>query len=154
MPLRTRTPSLCTMAKKKTTRASRLVKDSRSSKKKVREPPVETTSPDEALKDVLELPTAEQLSEQYDLLKLIGAVAAQIALLQAVTQDKDQRSKVSAARALRSLDEDPGLIAERLKSGPFRDMTTADLRDTVERIANGTDPKTALKLVKDAKKSA
>jgi hypothetical protein len=107
----------------------------------------------EMLENVLDFPTAENLSSSYDLLKLIGLVVGHITLLQAAV-GPDPKAAVAAARALVSLKEDPDSVAERLKAGPFASLTTEDLRRVVNELSDGSNPRQVLERVVAQKREA
>jgi len=80
-----------------------------------------------------------KLDEYHDLLKLLGIVIAQVALLDVasnvITEPKD---RVSAARALLNFaKESPEAIAERLRRSPFADLNIDDLRAIVDEVKKG-----------------
>lgn len=73
----------------------------------------------------------------YDQLRLVGAVMALRTLLEVVTFGEHEPSRVSAAKMLMDLKEDPEVLAERLKSAPFADLTMPQLEHVVDRLAGG-----------------
>jgi len=80
-----------------------------------------------------------KLDEYHDLLKLLGVVIAQVALLDVasnvITEPKD---RVSAARALLNFTkESPENIAERLRRSPFSDLNIEQLYAIVEQVKKG-----------------
>lgn len=85
----------------------------------------------------------------HDQLRLVGAVMGLRALLEVVTFGTNEPSKVAAARILTQLDEDPEVIAERLKSAPWADLTMPELEHMVDRLCGGETDIT--KLIEEAK---
>jgi len=82
-------------------------------------------------------------------LKLVGAVMGLRALVEVVTFGENEAARVAAARILTNLDEDPKIIAERLKSAPWADLNMKQLEHLVDRFTGGeTDLK---KLIEEAK---
>lgn len=125
-----------------------MTKLTRKNRRRKQEEPVDAT---EALAATLQGAPVEDLSDLYDQLKLLGVVVGQIALLEAATSGGDMKAKVSAARALASLKENPAEIAERLKASPFARLSSADLRKVVDQIKDGDDPRRVLQLVVEEK---
>lgn len=79
-----------------------------------------------------------KLDQTHDLLRLLGIVMGQIALLETVTsKTSDSRAKVAAAKILTSTKERPEAIAERLHRSPLADLSYDDLQKIVERVARG-----------------
>ncbi len=103
-----------------------------------------------ALDDALDV-KPEGLADTYDFLRLLGAVAGQIALLDVATNCSDPKAQASAARALIQLKEKPEHIVERLRSSRFNSLNTKDLHTIVQDIRRGKDPKIALQACLDAK---
>lgn len=92
----------------------------------------------------------KRLDEMYDLLKLLGVVLGYIALLEEAVDGLDPKSRVSAARALVSLKEDPESIAERLRRSPFADLNVEQLQAIVHKVKSGeTDLAKITQEVKD-----
>ncbi len=99
-----------------------------------------------ALGDTLDLGTKpEGLAETFDFLRLLGAVAGQIALLDVATNCSDPKAQASAARALITLKEKPEHIVERLRSSQFNHLDTKDIAEIVDEIRKGKEPKQALR---------
>jgi len=81
---------------------------------------------------------AESIDEVHDLLKLMGVVLGQLALLEIVIdRDADEKARVSAARILTSIKEDPEHIAERLRRSPFAALTVEQLEAIIVRVKRG-----------------
>lgn len=79
-----------------------------------------------------------KLDEAHDLLRLIGIVVGQIALLDTVTsKSADPRAKVAAAKILTSTKERPEAIAERLRRSPLADLSFDELSVIIERVKQG-----------------
>ncbi len=92
----------------------------------------------------------KRLDEMYDLLKLVGVVLGQIALLEEAVDGADPKARVSAARVLVSLKEDPAAIAERLKRSPLADLNIEQLQRIVQGVKSGeTDVGKLIQEVKD-----
>ena len=84
----------------------------------------------------------------YDQLRLVGAVMALRTLLEVVTFGESESARVTAAKMLMDLKEDPEVLSERLKSAPFADLTMPQLEHVVDRLTGGeTDLK---KLIEEA----
>lgn len=103
-----------------------------------------TTEATQVLTDLLgDKFSPDRLDQAHDLLKLLGIVLGQMALLEIVTdRGADEKARVSAARALMSVKEDPETIAERLRRSVFADLTTENLHEMFEKARkeeNGLD---------------
>lgn len=98
-----------------------------------------TTEATQALADLLgDKFSPDRLDQAHDLLKLLGIVLGQMALLEIVTdRAADEKARVSAARALMSVKEDPETIAERLRRSVFAGLTTGQLGAMVEEVKKG-----------------
>lgn len=82
--------------------------------------------------------TPTDLGSSHDLLKLVGVVLAQHALLEIVVDPKiDEKARVSAARTLLATKESPVTIAERLRRSPFAGLTAAQLTTMIQRVKHG-----------------
>jgi len=91
----------------------------------------------------------KKLDEMYDLLKLLGVVLGYIALLEEAVDGADPKARVSAARVLVNLREDPESIAERLRRSPFADLSVEQLQKVVGKLKLGeTDIGTLIQQVK------
>lgn len=98
-----------------------------------------------ALESILSA-TPEGLGEQYDYLRLLGAVVGQIALID-VAASAGPAERASAARALIKLDEEPENVAERLRASPFKDLDTKALQRMAKLLRKGVSPHDALRRV-------
>jgi hypothetical protein len=80
-----------------------------------------------------------KLDEYHDLLKLLGVVLAQVALLDVVSNPvTESKDRVSAARVLLNFTkESPENIAERLRRSPFAELTIEQLQTIVEGVKKG-----------------
>lgn len=87
--------------------------------------------------------SVDRLDYIYDLQKLLGVVLGLQALLQVVVLSGDDKARVSAAKELVRLDEDPDQIAERLRSAPFSDMSVDELEAIVK--TGELDPEKAVR---------
>jgi hypothetical protein len=105
-----------------------------------------TTAIDQLSKLYLDGYQPKKLDELYDMLKLLGVVLGQIALLEVVSNpvSNDEKAKVAAARALISLKEDPESIAERLRRSPFAELTIEELHGIVQKVQEGQTDLVAL----------
>ena len=77
----------------------------------------------------------ERLHVLHQRLTLVGAVLAQISLLEVVA-DKNaaDNSKVQAAKVLTSMGGDPQILAQQLKASPLADKSPEELREMVESL--------------------
>jgi len=107
-------------------------------------------APDQLRDLVAEGLSLNRMDFLYDQLRLVGAVMALRTLLEVVTFGENESSRVQAAKMLMDLKEDPEVLAERLKSAPFADLTMPQLEHVVDRLTGGgeTDLK---KLIEEAK---
>jgi len=78
--------------------------------------------------------TPTRLDQSLDHMKLIGAVLGQVTLMEVAVMGSKDSDRVSAAKELIKLDEDPEVIAERLKAAPFADLDVYQLRGLVEMM--------------------
>ncbi len=133
------------MKRKRTFKVERGGRDRGNGKPKAPgEPEIGGSSAFEALDNVLGDNKPEGLAETYDFLRLLGAVAGLIALLDVATNSSDPKAQASAARALITLKEKPEHIVERLRSSQFNNLNTQDLHTIVEEIRKGKEPRLAL----------
>lgn len=79
----------------------------------------------------------KNLGELYDTLKLMGVIVGYFALLDTASRAGDDKARVTAARALTSLKEDPEQIAERLRRSQFAEFSLQDLNTAVQRLKTG-----------------
>lgn len=102
----------------------------------------------DSLEDLMEedLQSVERLDYVHDLLKLLGAVLGLHTLLEVSVSGSKESARVSAAKELAKLDEDPERIAERLRAAPFADMDMDELRAIVE--TGELDPEKAMEAVR------
>lgn len=92
----------------------------------------------------------KKLDEIHDLLRLLGVVLGQVALLDVATDPNARaQARVAAARALTDLHESPEKIAERLRRSPFADLTVAQLEGIVEAVKSGQNIQVALDTFKE-----
>jgi len=86
----------------------------------------------------------------YDQLRLVGAVMGLRALVEVVTFGENESARVSAAKMLMELKEDPQDIVDRLKAAPFSDLSMPQLEHVLDRLTGGgeTDLK---KLIDEAR---
>ena len=85
----------------------------------------------------------------YDQLRLVGAVMGLRTLVEVVTFGDNEAAKVSAAKMLMDLKEDPQDIVDRLKAAPFSDLSMDQLEHVLDRLTGGeTDLK---KLIDEAR---
>ena len=98
--------------------------------------------------DILKAPDAlQELVEQglglnrmdflYDQLRLVGAVMGLRALVEVVTFGDNESARVSAAKMLMDLKEDPQDIVDRLKAAPFADLNMDQLEHVLDRFGGG-----------------
>ena len=113
--------------------------------------PTPTPSAFDVLSGLLSAGTTPQsLDQTHDLLKLLGIVLAQIALLTVVTDPEAEAApKVSAARALLDLHESPESIAERLRRSPFQALTASELQSIVDKVRSGATIQDVLTQLKE-----
>lgn len=80
------------------------------------------------------------IDQTYDLMKLIGFVVAQMALLEVVASaSAKDRDRVRAAKTLLTGTEDPNSVAERLRRSPFASLTAKELEAMIQRVKAGED---------------
>jgi hypothetical protein len=85
----------------------------------------------------------------YDQLRLVGSVMGLRALVEVVTFGDNESARVSAAKMLMDLREDPQDIVDRLKAAPFADLSMDQLEHVLDRFGGGeTDLK---KLIDEAR---
>ncbi len=85
------------------------------------------------------------IEKTYDMLKLMGLVLGHAALLEIATSPTaESAARVSAARALVNVKDDPESLAERLHSSPFRDLSIEQLKGIVRQIEAGERDITSL----------
>lgn len=95
----------------------------------------------------------ENLEQKHSLLKLLGIVLSQLTLLEILTNPESApKDKIQASRLLLSTDESPEVIAERLRSSPFADLSLEELHQLTEYISKGVDLDTALRDIKSKRK--
>lgn len=89
-----------------------------------------------------------RLDQIFDLQRLLGPVIAYKALLEIVINSSDSKEcRMAAAKILDHSGEDPEKIAERLRASIFSELSIEELQAVVQ--TGITDPKAAIKLVKD-----
>lgn len=81
----------------------------------------------------------KRLDHTHEMLRLLGAVLGRKALLELVVESESEQIRVSAAKELVKLGEDPDRIVERLRSMPFQDMSMSELEALVENGELDTD---------------
>lgn len=79
----------------------------------------------------------KHIDEVHEQLKLLGLVLGRFVLLEVAANSSDDKARVTAARALATLKENPSDIAERLRRSPFAHLTVQELQDIVERVRQG-----------------
>lgn len=91
----------------------------------------------------------DRLDQIFDLQRLMGPVIAYKILLEVAINSADVKERrLAASQLLASVDEDPGRIAERLRSSIFHDLSLDELQAVVQ--TGITDPQEALKRLKEA----
>jgi hypothetical protein len=100
----------------------------------------------QALTKVLESGIApEKLDQVYDLLKLMGLVLGHSTLLAVATDvTAEAAARVSAARALINIKEDPQVIGERIRRSTFADLSVDKLKSIVRQLEAGDRDLTSL----------
>jgi hypothetical protein len=100
-----------------------------------------------------DLEAVTRLDYAYDQLRLVGAVIGLKKLLETVVDpETDEKTRVSAARVLVDLKEEPERIIERLRSAPYADVSVEELermvatgelnpQDTIQLLEGDTDGK-------------
>jgi len=89
-----------------------------------------------------------RLDQIFDLQRLMGPVIAYKSLLEIVINSSDDKERrMAAAKLLDHSGEEPERIAERLRASIFSELTLEELQAVVQ--TGVTDPKAAIKLVKD-----
>jgi hypothetical protein len=80
----------------------------------------------------------KSLDETHDLLRLLGIVLGQIALLDVATDPASKdTARVAAAKALMDVHESPLAIAERLRRSPFAGLSAQQLQTIVQAVKAG-----------------
>lgn len=91
--------------------------------------------------------SVERLDYVREQLRLIGAVVGLKALLEVAVESSSDTARVSAARSLASLDEDPEDIAARLRSAPWADLSVEELEAMIQ--TGEVDPERAREKLKE-----
>lgn len=87
----------------------------------------------------------ETLDQVYDMLKLMGLVLGHSALLGVATDPAaEATARVSAARALINVKEDPQAIGERLRRSAFAGLSVDKLRTMIRQLEAGERDLTSL----------
>ena len=77
----------------------------------------------------------DRLDQLNDTFKLMGVVMGNLALLKVVTNPRaDEKSVVSAARALIAVKEDPETIADRLRASSLSDLSVPQLQAIINQM--------------------
>ena len=99
-----------------------------------------------ALTDVLESGLSPQsLDQVYDLLKLMGIVLGHATLLEIATNPAAKhQDRVSAAKVLALVKDNPEEIAERLKRSQYSSLSVDELRAIVRKLESGERDLTSL----------
>lgn len=91
----------------------------------------------------------EGLESIFDSQRLIGVVLAQMSLLDIMVNSASGEERRKAAyQFLRSVDEDPERIADRLRASAFQDMSLEQLEDIVR--TGEMDPEEAKEKLREA----
>lgn len=95
----------------------------------------------EALKSLVDIGfTPEGLDQEYDVLRLLGMVMAQVALLDVITDPKAKSAdRVAAARILSDAKESPEAIVQRLRESSFARLNTAELTRMIQEVREGKE---------------
>ena len=80
-----------------------------------------------------DLEAVSRLDYTFDQLKLVGAVIGLKKLLETVVDpETDEKTRVSAAKVLVDLKEDPERIIERLRSAPYVEVSVEELEHMIK----------------------
>lgn len=86
---------------------------------------------------------AQRLDMVWDRLRLIGAVLGMRRLLELAMNSSNPNVALGASKELSRIDEDPEVVAERLRAAPFADLTFEELEAVVQ--TGKVDPVDAMK---------
>lgn len=80
----------------------------------------------------------ERIDQTHDLLRLMGIILAQMALLEVLNNPLSAATaRVAAAKQLLSTGEDPASIAERLRTSPLSGLTYEQIQQILDRVKEG-----------------
>jgi hypothetical protein len=80
-----------------------------------------------------DLESVSRLDYTFDQLKLVGAVVGLKKLLETVVDpETDEKTRVSAAKVLVDIKEDPERIIERLRAAPYVEVTVEELEHMIK----------------------
>lgn len=80
-----------------------------------------------------DLESVSRLDYTFDQLKLVGAVIGLKKLLETVVDpETDEKTRVSAAKVLVDIKEDPERIIERLRAAPYVAVTVEELEHMIK----------------------